>query len=273
MNGWVKIFRSTMDWEWYKTENMVHLFLHLLLSANREDGKWRGISIKRGQFITGRKTLSECTGISEQSIRTCIKRLISTNEITIKPTNKYTIITICKYEDYQFAENNINQQIPNESTSNQPAINQQSTTNKNSKKIRIKETKKDAGQTSLPETKDHLDLMIDEFTKAYRITGNEYEILNVGKERAAMGKLAALYKKKYPNATSEDALIGMRNFFDRCMNVNDPWLKDNMSPSIIISKFNEINKILSNGNKRTSSKGGTTDAQLAEIIIRNFGKQ
>ena len=136
MNGWVKIFRSIQTWEWYKTENMVHIFLHLLLSANHEDGKWQGIEIKRGQLITGRKAISESTGITEQSVRTCIKRLISTNEITIKSTNKYSIITICKYESYQFGTSVNTQQTTSELTIEQPSTNQQLTTNKKDKKER-----------------------------------------------------------------------------------------------------------------------------------------
>jgi len=140
--GWVKNYRSIEDWEWYKTENMAHLFQHLIRKANHEDRKWQGIDVKRGQVITGRSALAEQTGISEQSIRTCLNRLKSTSEITIQVTNKYSIITICNYDSYQTYDGEINQQInqqPNQQlTSNQPAINQQSTTNKN---IKSKETK------------------------------------------------------------------------------------------------------------------------------------
>ena len=99
---------------------MVHLFLYLLLKANHENNIWQGVEIKRGQLITGRKILSKDTGISEQSIRTCMNRLKLTNELTIKTTNKYTIITICNYDSYQTVNNNNNQQINQQSTNNQP---------------------------------------------------------------------------------------------------------------------------------------------------------
>jgi len=144
MKTWVKNYREIEDWEWYKTENMAHIWQHIIRKANHEDKFWQGKLVKRGQFITGRVELSRQTGISEQQIRTCLNRLKSTNEITIEATNKFTIITICKYDEYQCQ----NGEIQDESTStltsrstshptnNQPAINQQSTTNKN---IRIKE--------------------------------------------------------------------------------------------------------------------------------------
>lgn len=121
---WIKIHNSLLDWEWYSDGNMVRLWLHLLLKANYKDKKWMGQVVKRGQLVTGRDALSKELGISVQVIRTCMKRLVSTNEITIKPTNKYSIITICRYDEYQACESTTNQQ----STSKQPSCNQQATT-------------------------------------------------------------------------------------------------------------------------------------------------
>jgi len=130
--GWIKLHRKFLEWEWANMPEMVSIFIHLLLRANYEDGKWRGISIKRGQFITGRNTLSKTTGLSVQSVRTCLERLKSTNEITIKSTNKFSIITILKFDDYQQDERKSTNKITNNPTNEQPATNQQSTTNNNS---------------------------------------------------------------------------------------------------------------------------------------------
>jgi len=121
--GWIKLYRKMSDWEWSTKPETSHLFIHLLLSANHKDGLWRGVKIPAGSFVTGRKSLSIKTGLSEQKIRTALKHLKSTNELTIQSTNEYSIISITNWEKYQD-----NAQRP---TSNQPAINQQSTTNKN----------------------------------------------------------------------------------------------------------------------------------------------
>jgi hypothetical protein len=101
MEGFIKLYRKFILWEWYDTPNMVHLFITLLLKANHEPGNWHGININRGQLITGIHSLSKSTGITVRSIRTCINRLKSTGEVTIKTTNKYSIITICNYDIYQ----------------------------------------------------------------------------------------------------------------------------------------------------------------------------
>jgi len=101
MVGHIKIDRKILNWEWYSDYKMVHLFLHLLIKANYKDNKWQGRLIKRGQLITGINKLSGSTGLSVSQTRTCLSKLQTTGEIATEMTNKYTIITICKYDTYQ----------------------------------------------------------------------------------------------------------------------------------------------------------------------------
>lgn len=129
MNGFAIFHRQILDWEWYTTPGMLQLMFHLVIKANHKDGRWQGMEIKRGQLVTGRKKLSQETGLSEQTIRTCLKRLKSTNEITTTSTSKFTIITVCKYNEYQEVRTDSNQQTNQQLTNNQPATNQQLTTN------------------------------------------------------------------------------------------------------------------------------------------------
>jgi len=119
---WIKLYRKLLDWEWYSENATRSVFIHLLLTANTEDKKWKGIDIKKGQVIIGRKELSKKLGLSEQSIRTALTHLKSTNEITSKQYSYCTLVTINNFSDYQ--------QSTNKSTNNQPTINQQSTTTK-----------------------------------------------------------------------------------------------------------------------------------------------
>lgn len=132
-NGWIKIHRQITEWEWYDDIPAKVLFFHLLLTANHEDKKWHGILIKRGEKLTGRIKLAEETRLSEQSIRTALTKLKSTNEITIKTTPNYTIIKLNNYNKYQLTNQ----------ASNQRATNEQPTTNH---KQELKELKK--GYTS-----------------------------------------------------------------------------------------------------------------------------
>ena len=120
---WIKLHTKFLDWEWHDIPEMVSLFVHLLILAQHEDYKYRGKVIKRGQLVTSRAKLCEVTGMSQQTIRTCLHRLELTNEITKQSTNYNTLITICNYERYQTNESKANQPI-NQQT-NQQVTNQQ----------------------------------------------------------------------------------------------------------------------------------------------------
>ena len=123
MDGWIKLHRKLCEWEWYGDSKTLHLFIHLLLKANYKPSEWRGLSLAPGQLVTGRKQLSAETGISEQSIRTSLERLKSTNEITINPTNRFSIVTVCNYSLYQSDSEAANQPEGQQPTNNQPATN------------------------------------------------------------------------------------------------------------------------------------------------------
>ena len=123
-NGWIKIHRKLLEWEWYDEPNTFRLFIHLLLKANHKPKNYRGVNIEAGQIMTGLTLLSQQTGLSIQKIRTSLNNLKSTNEITSKTNNKGTVIQIVKYKDYQV--------ITNEQQTN----NKQTTTNKNDNNIK-----------------------------------------------------------------------------------------------------------------------------------------
>jgi DNA-binding transcriptional MerR regulator len=129
MSGWIKLHRKFLDWEWFNKSEAVHLFLYMLIKANHKDAKWQGNDVKRGQFISSLGNISNATGISIQSIRTILKKLEKTNEIKVKSTSQFTIVTICKYECYQDENETTNKPL----TNNQQTTNKRSTTNKNDK--------------------------------------------------------------------------------------------------------------------------------------------
>jgi DNA-binding transcriptional MerR regulator len=129
MSGWIKLHRKFIDWEWFNKSEAVHLFLYLVLKANHKDSFWQGHEVKRGQFITSFGKISTDTNISLQTIRTLLKKFENTNEINIQTTNKFTTITICKYDSYQTENEETNTQLTNK----QQTTNNQLTTNKNDK--------------------------------------------------------------------------------------------------------------------------------------------
>lgn len=140
-NGFVVLHRSLLSWGWHDDPSTFCLFVNLILLANHAPAEWKGIKIDRGQLITGRKSLAKQTGLSEQSIRTALNHLKSTGEITIESTNKYSLITLVNYRKFQDIPEESTSKSTSKSTSDQPATNQQLTTNnKDNKKNKIRES-------------------------------------------------------------------------------------------------------------------------------------
>jgi len=127
--GFIHLWRKITEWEWYNDTITKCVFIHLLLTANHKKKLWRGITIERGEVIIGRKNMAKELSFSEMQIRTALKKLKSTNELTIKTTNKYSIVKLLNYELHHPSNQPLNQQVTNK----QPTNNQQITTTKNEK--------------------------------------------------------------------------------------------------------------------------------------------
>jgi len=131
---WIKLYINLLDWPWFHQASTLQLFLYLLLSCNKVEKNWQDITIKRGQIVTSLDKLSLRCNQSMQTIRTNLKRLKSTKDITQETTNRYTIITICNFEYWQENINATNKltniQHNKQTTDNQQKDNRQLTTTK-----------------------------------------------------------------------------------------------------------------------------------------------
>lgn len=121
--GYVSIYRDIMKWEWYKDTTVKSIFLHLILRANHIEASFMGQIIKRGQLITSQERLAEELGLSRQQVRTGLKKLEKTEEITILSANKGTLITVNNYDLYQSNDN----RTTNLPTNYQPGYSKKST--------------------------------------------------------------------------------------------------------------------------------------------------
>ena len=151
-NGWVKLHRGLLDWEWYDDINTCRLFIHCLIRANHADRLWRGKEIKRGSFFTSLDTLALETGLTVRQVRTSLDRLISTNEVTSLGQARGRMIVISKYDSYQ-ADDRLSDSV---ATGSRQADDRLPTTNKN-----VKNNKNDKKETirfaepSLPEVQNY----------------------------------------------------------------------------------------------------------------------
>lgn len=161
-NGHIWLSRDIEKWEWYSDSSTRSVFLHFLLKANWREESYKGITLKRGQLLFSRKQIADKLGLSEQNVRTAISHLQLTNEITIKSTNKYSIVTICKYDSWVSVDDEANQQTNQQNvqqlTNNQPATNQPTVEENNNiinqedKETKDKSFEKNAKPTALAKT-------------------------------------------------------------------------------------------------------------------------
>lgn len=207
-NTWVKNFRKIKEWEWYKKPNMAHLFQHLIREANHKNKSWQGISIKRGQLITGLHSLSAETGLTISQIRTCLKNLEKSGELTNKSTNKYRILTICNYEIYQNQNEVIDKQDNKQIASKSQADDKQ-TSNKQEvkevKNLKSLPSQEHIKEESLPQVKQHIN-----------------EIAKQLYEREIFPKAQAFVNKSIKEKRNLRAIL---HTLSRCMlsKPEDPW--------------------------------------------------
>ena len=129
MANYIKIMRELKDKSFYaKDSEKVHLWMHLLLSANWSEREellgGRPIKCKAGQFTTGRKQLSIQTGISESKIERILTYFEKIEQqIAQQKTNTNRLISVLNWDKYQISEQPIKQRVNNKRTTSEQQVN------------------------------------------------------------------------------------------------------------------------------------------------------
>ena len=137
MSGFFKLHYDITKWEhWHDPKTLV-VWVHLLARArwDKKPTRYKGVLIGRGMLLLGLKEFAKECGLSVQTVRTCLNVLKSTSEITTKPTNKGTVVTIEKYAFWQDKHIESTSELTSELTtqqqpSNNPVTTQQQLNNK-----------------------------------------------------------------------------------------------------------------------------------------------
>lgn len=139
MQGWISLHRKlTKNPVWHDT-NYLKLWVYCLLKAShcaheQKIGN-KLIKLKPGEFVTGRQALARdfnegmkpSLQLKELTLWRYLNCLENWQMLNIKKTNKYSIVSIVKWEEYQHNE----QQMNNKSSSNE----QQMITNNNGNNV------------------------------------------------------------------------------------------------------------------------------------------
>ena len=207
---YIKLSRKILEWEWYSDINTCRLFIHMLLKANWKSGKFQGVEIERGSFASSYEKLSNETNLTVMEIRTALKHLISTGEVTVKRHTKFSVFTIKNYIMYQSSDMQTNSQI----TVNQQLNNSQLTTIEEGKKERINNyTSSDEEVTSFRQPEDKIFATIRELYNS--VCGSYPRLVKMSEKRkkAISARLRTGYtvddfRKVFEIAEASDFLKG-----------------------------------------------------------------
>jgi hypothetical protein len=161
-DGYIKLHRSILDSNIFASAYGLKIWIWCLLKATYKTkhipvkiGKGETIvTIQPGQFIFGRFTAEESLCIDGSTIYKWINKFKDENMIKLNSNSHYTIVTICKWDEYQQMNDNDVTAIQQPFNSHSTAIQQPRNTNKN-----IKESKESKEKEEL--------IYIDEIYSAY----------------------------------------------------------------------------------------------------------
>ncbi len=165
--GFIKIHRKILKWEWYEDVNVVKLFLHCLILANHKPKSWKGIAIERGEFITSLGNLAKGSGLSVRQVRTALGKLKATNEVTSEATNNFTLIKVNEYNTYHEKGKKSDMPNDNQSANERQTNDKRAATTKNVKNVKNdkngKNKEKDLFLDFVKLTKEELGKLVKKF--------------------------------------------------------------------------------------------------------------
>lgn len=145
MEGSIKLYRRILDSQVFAHQTALKIWIWCLCKASFKErfislkiGKGEtSVKVLPGQFIFGRFKAEEDLCIDGSTIYKWIQRFASDefNMITIQSNNQYSIITICKWEDYQVEEKKKKTTKEQPSNNQVTAEEQQRNTNNNVNKV------------------------------------------------------------------------------------------------------------------------------------------
>lgn len=134
--GWIKLKRSLIDFEWYEDHNTTRLLIHLLVSVNYTEKKWKGFSIQPGSMVLSWNTLSASSGLSVRQCRVSMKKLEECGEVVKQVTNRFQVVRLVKWAEIQNNEDEGDNQNVSQMTDKWQTDDRQMTTTKESKELK-----------------------------------------------------------------------------------------------------------------------------------------
>lgn len=103
--GYIKLHRNILESEIFNSEDILQMWIWCLCKASFKDKKAlignSAVDLKAGQFVCGRKTGAAMFGTTESTFHRRLKILEELGCISLNATNKFTIVTVNNWCEYQ----------------------------------------------------------------------------------------------------------------------------------------------------------------------------
>ncbi len=165
MQGWVKLHRCLTDKAIFDNPKLLKVFMWCLFKATHKQRDiffgTRKITLEPGQFVTGRFSAAEELNMNGSTVWRYLHLLGKNETIEIKPNNKYTLINVVNWANYQVDDVDSEHQMNNKRTTNE----QQMNTNKNVKNDKNDNNKREYAPAVNMKEEEH-EKLIEKFGEA-----------------------------------------------------------------------------------------------------------
>ena len=187
MNGWIRLDRAIQDNFLWQEPEALKLWLYLLMAASLTDkatvfnGKM--LNIKRGDLVFGLHAASSRLDISVRRLRKYLDWFESDHMIDKQITNKFSIISITNYSQYQ-------------DTGKQPSSKSQATAKQTSTTIQVTSNNKQSIPPTVEEVRAYCDSRSNGIDPEMFIAFYEARGWKIGKDRMKSWKACVVTWEK-----------------------------------------------------------------------------
>ena len=308
MKPWVKIYRRLLDWEHFTEPTVLAVWMYLLLSAETKTRPLRGRRVTCGEVQTSYREMSAVTGLSHNTVKAAIGKLIASGEIRVETSIAGTRIMILKFSTFQGLPVN-EKDTEGVSTIDTPTDTPVDTDKKNSVSLGVStiDTPTDTPYRDTPSYSNISSIYRDnknkdsdtnvsggskkksEEKKCKAVTRYDFVFEEIFKEltgdafiwskrenvavNAIVGKIAKMMEEGGADATDADLKEeNFRIFLTMLYERGDTWIRTNFVPHVIADKFTEYYQRIKNYNGKTSKQNPTgVSADYIASVTRDLG--
>jgi hypothetical protein len=174
-SGYVNIWRKINDNPILsRNNNALSMFIKILTNAD----------YKTGKFTTGRFKLADLCNMTPSNTYKTLKRLEMAKMVTLESNNKFTVITICKWKDYQQGSNN-----------------------KSNNGVTTKEQQGNTIQTLIIKKKKHIGTDFEHLEPALTEFANMRKLIKAPLTDGALKRLIPKLNQLYPDDTEKQQAV------------------------------------------------------------------